>query len=414
VWDLEREKYQAEFYNFFSMCIDIMGRKMEDVLSIRRNAFAQEFNVWEKYQKYSAVYIEILYLFLKENERRDITNINTKMNVFLYLLLAIQLLERKKLLDVMECEVFHNKSIKPNYVLMRKIKNGMIKTSVCPTIEVFESVRGLFSGEESLASAKRDVIFVAVDYHVPEEQIDMVSLETAGNGIYHNLDWDEMKPIAEIFDHLYEGTEVYFNPDICHALLSSSSRLPKHYFRLSEDTLSKGNNPVYAMISGINEDWNYHSQTEIKEGELLEKAFRIWNKRYIVANVSCPKYNQLKVDKIPAMESVKKYSERKETYLISPIGYGVYTKVLLCMGLSVADISVLEDGEKIIMKRYITQKQFVQIVTEDEYADEYQFLISWVFQHQLSGTAEKLGKEDIDRIYKKWIEDIYTANFKKK
>jgi hypothetical protein len=168
------------------------------------------------------------------------------------------------------------------------------------------------------------------------------------------------------------------------------------------------------MISGINEDWNYKSQQRLEENDLLQKMFRIRKKRYIAANVSCHKYDELKVDKLPALDSVQNFTERKSTYLVSPIGYDVYTKILLCMGLSVPDVDSVKPGERIEMKRYISKKQFVHIVTEEEYEDEYQFLISWVFRNQSSEIKEKLSKEQIDKKYKACIEDIYKANFKKK
>ncbi|MDY2653481.1 MAG: hypothetical protein SOV79_12995 [Eisenbergiella porci] len=160
------------------------------------------------------------------------------------------------------------------------------------------------------------------------------------------------------------------------------------------------------MIVGFNGDWEYCDQIIVEKEAFLKKAFR-WNRvRYIGKNISCPEYDNLRVDALPMQNASKWFGKRKERYLISPISNAVYLEIL-----KEADIQQdeLKETEKIIMKRFISQDRFVEIVTG---AEEYNFLISWVREHQAE--SEKLDMDEIRNLYQIMVRDIYDLNLQEK
>lgn len=45
-------------------------------------------------------------------------------------------------------------------------------------------------------------------------------------------------------------------------------------------------------------------------------------------NISCPEYDNLRVDALPMQNASKWFGKRKERYLISPISNAVYLEIL--------------------------------------------------------------------------------------
>lgn len=413
VGNLGENEKNFEYCNFTSMCIDIMGKKMEDVLSIRRNAFSQNFDIQAKYQKYLSLYVEAIYHYISSEKKKEKTWINTRINVFLYLLLAIQLLNREKLSDILG--FFRSYILSPQYVLTKEIKNGSIRIQPVPVAEAFEQLCELFKKRKSLTGTVKEKknLFVITDQKIKENQVDMISLETVMNDGYDILP-EELGEVKRLAREIKDGVTIYDNSSICHALLKMGEKLPKCYFRLREDCTNNQGNLIYVMISGIEEDWDYKPQEILEEKEFLQNMLRIRDKRYVAENKDCGKYNELKVDRLPAQMVKKKNSERKETYLISPIGHGAYMNILLNMEIQTSAVEETPKNEKIVMNRFISKKKFLQLITEDKYKTEYEFLISWVYHYQLAASNNKLGKEDIDKKYRKMLEEAYDVNFKKK
>lgn len=404
------KEHKFEYHNFFAMCIDIMGMKMEDVLSIRRNAFAQGFDIEEKYRKYASLYVEAVYRYVKNLDGKKSSKylLSKKINVFLYLLLAIQLLEREKITDILEC--FQDKILNPEYVLIRRIENGEVKTRSIETKEAFETLRTIFEKKGTLSN---DILFVVTDQNIDESQIDMISINASESGQYDDLP-EELNIVRKLSKELKENTLIHYNLEICHALLKMGKRLPRYYFRIREDIAEKKGDLVYVMISGLNEDWDYKPQILMKNSTFLQRAFRIHGKRYVAENIDCGNYNELKVDRLPALYSENRDSERKNTYLVSPIGYNVYMNILMYMNILDSDVQDIPLDEKIVMRRFMSKTTFIQMVTENENRSEYEFVVSWVYQYQLTDIHNKLGKEDIDEKYKEMLAEIYENNFKKK
>lgn len=404
---LREEDRNYIFYNFLSVCIDFMGLNMSQVMALERNSFAQDFDILTYYRRYIKIYLEIVY---EEHIKAKVSldKVQENLNLFLYVLAAIQLLEKNKVIAVMEhC----NSELKsPENIIVKVIKDKTMEKSRMETSAVLRELRNIFERKVTGEAENKEVIFLAIrkeDYEkimsatgqkAEKEKMTQVSLlnllEEKDND---SLLPEEMEVPRKIARYMEKGIRIYMNNDITNALIWLGYKFDMSFFRLNED-----DECIYAMIVGFNGDWEYCDQEEIDKDTFLKKAFQ-WNRvRYIGKNVNCPEYDNLRVDMLPMQNVSKWFGKRKERYLISPISNTVYLEILKAADIQLGE---LKENSPIIMKHFISQESFVDIVTGVE---EYDFLISWVKEHQIED--EKLDTEEISSLYQTMIRDIYDRN----
>lgn len=402
VWDIKENERNLEYYYFLSVCVDMMGGKMEEVLSVRRNDFAQNFSIEKYYREYLAVYVEAVYQEIRQNPKwKNKEKINRELHVFLFLILAIQILEKEKLNEVLS--FFKTKIVEPQTVYIKKVtKNGMTLESK-KTEEILEELEKLFTKDVNYVGDGS--IFVVAEQPFEAEDIPVVCLKTSS--FYPDL--PENRAYARNFvNKLYKKGVIYSHPDICHALLNLGKRFHIEYFRIEEGNVDL----VYAMISGLDEDWEFQKQIYVEKEVFVRKAFWVDDhKRYIAENINCKQYNDLRVDKLPTEITTANGQSRRKTYLISPISYGAYINLLRRMNL---DRKQLDVTKKVKMDRYVKEKDFIELITDnEEFGSEYRFLISWIYKHQINEDTHKLSLEQIDQRYREMLVDIYKTNFER-
>ena len=127
-------------------------------------------------------------------------------------------------------------------------------------------------------------------------------------------------------------------------------------------------------------------------------------------NVDCACYNSLQVTHVPARQRTMAYERRSKTYIISPISSKIFHKLLLALDIN--DMTLAQESinleEKIRENHSLLPKdKFIALISAEE---DYQFLISWVHQHQRSD-IKRLDLKEISDTYKKMLEDMYDLFF---
>lgn len=386
------------FYDFFVGCIDIMGRKMKDVISIQRNSFKQNFSAIAYYRKYAAVYIKAVFHVIKNLGDDDIQK---NLHLFLYTLVAIQLVEKEVALDILD-RFKSSYALTPSYIQIKRIENKKLVNDQMEVSEVLNRLYRVIGKEREnggIIGKESHAVFVVAEEDVSDHLIKKIPVtkltEDSDSGIIpDNSD-------NCIIQNLRSSGVIYTNPDICRTLLQAGKRFRKDYFRLTGDRDEKL--LIYAMITGMDEDWNYYPQKYMTKEDFLKKAFNGKCERFVGKNISCEAYNSLRVDSIPGMQTVYSYDERKNRYLVSPIGRQTYMRILRKIDIDEQDVT----ENKITMERIISKNEFVQQVTQEQ---DYQFLISWVCSHQADYSTKPFEQDMIDKQYRKMIEDIYSEN----
>ena len=399
VQNIKERDLGLRYQNFLSVCMDIMSKQTEDVLSLRRNDFVPEFNLSQYYQKYLAVYVEAIY---NQGCKRPLSDISRYLDIYLYVLLAIQVSDQKTLKRVLEA--FQEKT----GTAKRAIKtvnqeDYTIRAEHVPTEEVLQRISSIFARKQGRTEGRclQTLFIVAREPLPPINDIPACSLQDA--------DAIEDVVLKSIVTELNEGAWIYADPAICQALSHIGSRFHMTYFFIRED--KDADKLVYAAIRGLEEDWNYEPSNVVSQEEFLKKAF--WmdkGRRYIGENVDCKEFHDLRVTQLPARQQAKVYERRIRTYLISPISGRVFNKLLLAMDIS--DLEILKDSSCLEAEiragqALLPKDKFVELITKEE---DYQFLISWVHQHRCPD-ADRLDLEEIDDMYKKMLEDMYGLIF---
>lgn len=399
---LREEDKNFRFYDFLAVCIDFMGLNMSDVMALERNLFAQNFDIISYYKSYIRVYLEIIY---EEQIRKHdkIEELQNYVNLFLFILAAIQLLEKKKVISIMES--CNSKLQTPDHILIKQIKENTLRTATMKTVDALEKIRTIFD-EKVATPEKENAVFLAISEHdrniisfmdqsVDYNKLPLLSLENLlgvenSNG---NLP-DAMVIPKKVTDYINRDTIIYMNSDISDALLWLGYKFDITYFRINE-----AQEYTFAMINGFHGSWEYADQKEMTRDSFLKEAFQWSRTRYIAENISCPEYDDLRVDALPMHNSARWFGKRKELYLISPISNTVYLEVLKVANIQKND-AIKEIAPEI--KQALDRERFEEIVTGD---GGYAFLIEWVYAHQ--SQKEKLDKEEIQYAYLKMIRDIY-------
>lgn len=388
VQNVKENDLGLRYQNFLSVCMDIMNRRTEDILSLRRNDFVPEFDLSQYYQNCLAVYVEAIYGC---RGRRDI---GRYLDTYLYVLLAIQVLDQKMLECVLAAFQYRTRASKQAVRTVDQEKHT-IRAGYLETESVLKSISSIFirRHENGKRQHSRPIFIVAREPLPHLNDIPVCSLRNIGA-----IEDVELRSIILEFS---QDAQIYADPDICQALSYVGSRFHMTYFGICEDT----DHLVYVAIKGMDEDWDYEPSDVVTKEQYLEEAF--WTNRghrYVGENVDCPRYNCLQVTHLPARQRVRAYERRSKTYIISPINGRIFNKLLLALDLS--DAMALK--KEIKADRFLLSRdKFIALLTEEE---DYQFLISWVHQHQRPD-AEKLDLKGISDMYKKMLEDMYDHFF---
>lgn len=398
------------FYNFIAVCIDFMGKELKEVLSLRRNAFSSDFNIGVYYQKYVEVYIKAIYHDLTHDKKEwSAAKINEHLQVYLFLLMAIPLLDKENLLKVMK--FFNSRILTPEYIVTRRVENGKLEKYQLKTVDALETLCGIFrKGLKDSGNKEMDRVFVLSKENRISDDPSFL-LKKMLEGSFEEI-LDDIGIGGDFVKNLQEGEHIYYDPDICHALLRLGRRFRMQYFRIRDNE----ENYLYAMINGLSEDWKYENHKDMSEEEFLKKAFFLEDRRNIEKNVNCKKYNDLRVEKIPMKFGDPGDEQRKNTFLISPIGYSLFMEILRQVDISISDISggKLEKDKKIKMNHLLEKEEFLELVTNrDKFRTEYQLLVSWVYKYQFAVPDRKLKKDEIDKKYNDMIRDLYDTVFEK-
>lgn len=391
------EYYQDFDFNDFSVgCIDIMGKRMKDVVSIQRNSFKQNFDIVAYYKKYVTIYIKSIYHVI---DKWEDDNIQKCLQLFLYIITAIQFVEKEIVLNILNR--FKDSSVLvPSYIQVKRLKGKELIKDQMKVTEVLGRLHQIIGKErkngKKIEEKSNHAIFI-----VSEEVVLSEIMIPLKNFVDENSTIPE-ETVNCIISNLKSDGVIYLNPEISRTLLHVGRRFRKDYFRITEE--SDENSMIYVMITGMDKDWNYYPQTTITKSDFLKNAFSGKRKRYIGENISCKEYNCLRIDELPGMQNIYSYSERKNKYLVSPISRQLYLKILRLIEI---DESEVVRDKKITMERIISKDEFLQEVIQEQ---DYQFLISWVYEHQVDYDTEPFEQDMIDMQYRKMIEDIYSNN----
>ena len=394
VQNVQEKDLGLRYQNFLSVCMDVMNRRTEDVLSLRRNDFVPEFDLAQYYQNCLAVYVEAVY------DCSEGWDTGQYLDSYLYILLAIQILDQEMLERVLAAFQHRTRASKRAVRTVDQEKH-IIQAGYLETKAVLKNISSIFTRKRKNGKSQhsRPVFIVAREPLPHINDIPVCSLR--------NVDAIEDAELRSIISEFSQDTHIYADPDICKALSHVGSRFHMTYFCICEDT----DHLVYAAIKGLDEDWDYEPSDVVTKEKFLEDAF--WADagcRYVGENVDCPRYNCLQVTHLPARQRIRAYERRSKTYIISPISDKVFHKLLLALDLngtaSLFGSTALKEEIK-ANRSLLHREKFIALITEEE---DYQFMISWVHQHQRPN-VEKLDLKEISDTYKKMLEDMYDHIF---
>lgn len=418
----EKEKY-FRFFPFLQVNIDFLGFPMQKVMALQRNSFAQDFDVLGYYQKFVKIYLEMISLEL-ERERGE-EDVHKKIDLFQFILASIQLLEKEKALRILR--LWGSRLTEQTKVAVKVVKGAKLEKELMDVRDVLFKILEIFSGRETADKQNKDnaLLFsvrnkseVGIMVHAGEgklsagtendDHLPFCSLETMQDThteaakVIQNQD----EPIGILSTYLKEGAVIYSHSDITDALEGLGHKFNCTYFKVTEDE----DNGIYALITGLNEDWEYVQQSEIKKEDFLRNAFDYTRRRerYIARNKKCPEYENLQIDALPGGNTRGWYGKRKEIFLISPINRKCFRQII-----NEANIDDVENWLKSgasEMPVFMKKERFLEIVTK---MPEYPYLLDWVWRHQARAQEKRLGRLSIEKAYRKMIEDIYDEIYPK-
>lgn len=424
---VERLKVEEKYFRFFSFLqvnVDFMGVPMQKVMALQRNSFTQNFDVIGYYRKYVEIYLNLVSIELEKE--LDDEDVHKKINLFLFILASIQLLEKEKALKILS--VWGPKLTEQTKVAVKVVRGTKLEKELRDVSEVLSKILDIFSGRKAADKQNKDnalllsvrdrykaeiaahagerKLFVRtmIDEDLPYYSLDSMQ-NTVGEGV--NMLKTRSKIINLLSTYLKEGAVIYSYPDLTDALEGLGHKFNSTYFKVARDD----DNGIYALITGLDEDWEYVQQSIITKEKFLRKAFDYTknHERYIARNEKCLEYENLQVDTLPSEETRGWYGKRKEIFLISPISRRCFHQILYEANIDALE-NRLESGEfemQLLMKKEV----FVQIVTK---MPDYLYLLDWVWEHQVKEQEKRLDRLEIEKEYRKMIEDIYEENLRKK
>ena len=340
--------------------------------------------------------MEAVYRKIKDSPDRkwkDRDKINSILSVFQFLLLAIQVLKRVTLEDVRSyfIDIMEN----PQQITIWRIENDKVVPGSKETKEALRKLKSIFT--KNIDEGQGTLFVVAKEPLPPPDTIPIIPLREMAS-----LLTEDRQYVTELVQELKAAGEIYSNPDICYALLNLGKRFDIKHFKISGDRQDL----VYARIRGLDEDWEYQKQGHLDEKKFVRDAFWMSKEtRYIAQNVTCKKYDDLRVDILPSDCQKKISTERRAVYLISPVSCSACINMLLLMGL---DADRPDGDAKAKMVRLVSREAFITCITEKP---EYSYLCFWVYRHQMNKGNSRLEIGQIDEKYKKMLAEMYEENF---
>lgn len=395
--------------DFLSICIDTMGGRMEDVLSIHRDSFKEDFDAGNVIDRYIKAYIdivieEITLMDADESRRKMGIRENDNIDMMGFTLLAITM-QQKKGIDALIAKWEMRREYAPRKILMKQIRDGALEDVWMETAEVFRQLADVFA-VESNKKAENSYTIIADDFRVKREDVDSFSLRKND----FPLENARLQRLQNVL--MKDNMKLYVFSPICNVLLKVTKNHEHDYIRILEDP----ENRVYLVVQNLGSNLKNAKENVISEKELLKNIIQIAleKRRYIGINISCKKYDKLKVDCLPGEKRNEITGAFNNSYLISPIGFNVFMQVLREIGIKEAEL--LEPSEesfdiktgKYIIKNNFTKEDFGSLVKE---SPDFDFVVNWVLEHQMQKDKGRLGKEEIIELYSGMLEGVYKENF---
>ncbi len=423
---VERLKVEEKYFRFLPFLqvnIDFMGLPMQKVMALQRNSFTQNFDVIGYYQKYVKIYLELISVELERES--NVEDVHKKINLFLFILASIQLLEKEEALRILG--LWGPRLTEQTKVAVKVVKGARLKKDLRNVSEVLSKILDIFSGRETVdkqnkegalllsvinkrdagiaadAGEEKKSVRIMDDTNLPYYSLErMQSLDSNAASVLK----ERNKTIKLLSTYLKEGAVIYSYPDIIDSLEGLCYKFSSTYFKITEDD-DKG---IYVLITGLNEDWEYVQQSKIRKDKFLRNTFDYAknHERYIARNEKCDEYENLQVDTLPGEETQGWYGKRKEIFLISPISRRCFQQIVAEANI---DVENRQESDAFVMQVFMNKEEFLQIVTK---MPEYPYLLDWVWEHQVMAQEKRLDRLDIEKEYRKMIEDIYELNLKKK
>lgn len=373
--NINEQKLGIRYFNFICMCIDIMNQKTSDVLSLRRNDFISDFKISEYYKKYLSLYVDII-----TNNDKNIDNIGKYLNVYLFILMAIQMTDKEKASKAMTAFI---EKVENRIQTIGYLKNNRIAKKEESTKSVLQKIFEIYNDPE-IDKFNGKIIFVAKEQNTPANETLRISLakeNTADDG--------------GIVSMLKNGAWIYTDSELCNALHCVGKKFRTKNFTFYEDNEEL----VYTMISGLDENWEFEKSFELKEEELYKRVFGNSGIRYIAENADCGPYNDLKVTCLPNASEPDSYQVRRKTYIISPIGEKALRKI---------DFEIKSHGISHISDKFadwaISEDDFIKLITEEK---DFDFLTHWVYHNQVVISENEKTIDHIKKMYLAMLRNIY-------
>lgn len=404
-------KLRAGIPDFLSICIDVMGRRMEEVLSVHRDSFLQSFDMAALVDKYLRIYIEIMteaavlpFAFDKTNPHKMAIREDENISMIGFTILAI-IMRQKKGMDRLLTKWRIKDAYMPYKIMMKRIQGKSIENVWVDTAEALQNLMKLFPREPQERAAIPYTI-VAADFGEKRENEDLFSL-CSDRLPFEN---DELREIDALLKK--SGTELYVFPPICNMLLRMAKACRKHYIRINEDQ----DNMVYVAIRDLGGGLENPENASMSEEEFLKNAFKldVLKNRYIGENIRCKKYGKLRVRNLPGEKINEEINYFGNSYLISPIGYDMYINILKKIGIKNPEIpEQLEKSYDVKKEKYIIRNKFLRddFVRMVKDSAEFNFIVKWTVEHQFQKGEKHLTREEIARLYSDMLGEIYQENF---
>lgn len=385
--DIEIPKY----IQYFDICMDFMGKKVEDVLMVHRNSFNKNFN--EKINKYFESVIRVFFKYMQIENNEEISigetlsgdEFDTKYQKYILketlrnnLWKFPMPIVRELYFEDISNELTHQFIRQDEMIQVYKLVFDEDKDEIVKKDEVI-SIEKVTQQLNSLLYKKDGVIFVAGDNIKEKTQLQM--LKTVVNKWFKGNDGGKVSATSELVEQSHKVLEslkknefIIFAEDVLVKLILESPKLNKKLIGISDLT-------TFYQIEIRREEENIIT---VREKEFYDKSYSgESNTRYISANTSMNEmYAKLIVSELP----YEYKTGGKGPYVISPISKKI------CLTLSMLHSSG---------KQYFYE-EFEKMIIDNT---SYQTLIHWVYNHQIN--RKKYTIEEIDQEYRRYIRNIY-------
>lgn len=396
------QRGDMDFSDFLAVCVDVMGGRMENILSVQRDSFTSEFNIHQVYDHYMKLYLKIIIDTLtveRPEDYKKTINARKSLSILDFILTATRMLpgvETEKLISRWAVSLYE-----PRKVMMEWIENRKIVTGSVGIEDVLRWLVSLCS-EDAQDNKPETYTFVAVSSQNPNRVVDVFSLQKEGFPL-------QDQPLQELNECICaDGTLFYVYEPVCEMLLKMSEQYPKRYIQIIEDPDQR----VYAAIKNLGRNMGNSPSEALSEADFAVRAFHhAEDERYIGINVSCQPYDGLKVSCLPDGKQEASVTGRGNEYIISPVGRDMFDSIIKRIGADrqTADgMSSDRTRGKYRMNNKFQREEFVNLVTS---SPEFSFIEEWTLKYQCADSGNRLDKGSIHDLYIRMLETMYQENF---